>query len=79
MGVNKIMELVQNLPYLEQLKIAEAILHSILERAQKDIPAADTEDARLAVAAEALFKDYVEDEELTIFTNLDGDVFYEQK
>jgi hypothetical protein len=73
------MELVQKLPYLDQLKIAEAILHSILEKEQEGQPSSEIVDVKLAIAAEALYKDYMEDEELTVFTQLDGEAIYEQE
>ncbi|MBN8682506.1 MAG: hypothetical protein J0L99_07630 [Chitinophagales bacterium] len=78
MGVNQILDLVQGLPYLDQLKVAEAILHGILEKEQPGQTVSDTEDAKLMIAAEALYEDYIADEELTIFTQLDGEVVYEQ-
>ena len=72
MGVSQILELVRQLPYVEQLTIAEAILHSILEQ-EKRHPYTDHEDVKLSIAAEALYEDYEKDEELTIFTQLEGD------
>ncbi|MBL7794745.1 MAG: hypothetical protein JNK77_20585 [Saprospiraceae bacterium] len=78
MGVNQILELVKQLPYVEQLTVAEAILHSILQQ-QRGHTYTDEEDARLSIAAEALFSDYEKDEELTVFTQLDGESIYEEK
>ncbi|NUQ23230.1 MAG: hypothetical protein HUU34_04705 [Saprospiraceae bacterium] len=78
MGVHQILALVKQLPFVEQLTVAEAILHSILQQ-QRDHTYADEEDARLSIAAEALFADYEKDEELTAFTQLDGEGIYEEK
>lgn len=79
MGVSQILELVRQLPYEEQLAIAEAILHSDLEQERKYIQPDENLDEQLAIAAEALFEDYAKDEELTIFTQLDGEAFHEEK
>lgn len=73
MGVSQILELVQDLPRIEQLKIAEAILHSILEKEQHEKTSYNIEKDNLSIAAEALLQDYLEDDELTIFTHLDND------
>ncbi len=78
MGVSQILELVQDLPRIEQLKIAEAILHSILEKEQHEKTSYNIGGENLSIAAEVLLQDYLEDDELTIFTQLDGDSIYEE-
>ena len=77
MGVSQILDLVRQLPNNEQLAIAEAILHSLLTQ-EKGNSSSYEPDAKLAIAAEALFEDYAKDEELTIFTQLDGEAFHEE-
>lgn len=71
MGVNQILDLVRQLPYLEQLTIVEAVLRSMLER-EKGSSKFDVSDEKLSIAAEALYEDYERDAELTIFTKIDG-------
>ncbi len=70
MGVNQILDLVKQLPYLEQLTIAEAILRSMLER-EKGSSKFDVSDEKLSIAAEELYEDYEKDAELTVFTGID--------
>ena len=78
MGISQILELVKGLPYVDQLTIAEAILHSVLEQ-EKGLSKVGDDDTKLSIAAEALYEDYKNDEELTIFTQLDGEAIHEEK
>lgn len=78
MGVNQILDLIRQLPYLEQLTIAEAILRSILDR-EKRSSRFDVSDEKLSIAAEALYEDYEKDPELTVFTQIDGEAFHEER
>jgi len=59
---------IQRLPYTKQIYIAEWIIKSIRQRETK---------SQMEIAAEKLYKDYLNDKELTIFTNLDFENFYE--
>jgi hypothetical protein len=59
---------IQRLPFTKQIYIAEWIIKSIRQRETK---------SQMEIAAEKLYKDYLTDKELTIFTNLDFENFYE--
>ncbi len=50
--------------------LMKKILNSIRQQEQKD---------EMKRAAEILYNDYMNDKKLTIFTNLDGESFYESK
>ena len=65
----EIMRNVNRLPLLQQMFIAEQIIHSIRKR----------ERSSLEMAAECLYKDYMTDENLTVFTQLDCENFYETR
>ena len=65
----EIMRNVNRLPLLQQMFIAEQIIHSIRKR----------EQSSLEMAAERLYKDYMTDENLTVFTQLDCENFYETR
>ena len=60
---------VNRLPLSQQMLIAERIIHSIRNREQPS----------LEMAAERLYTDYMTDENLTVFTKLDCEDFYENK
>jgi len=59
---------IQRLPFTKQIYIAEWIIKSIRQRETK---------SQMEIAAEKLYKDYLNDKELTVFTNLDFENFYE--
>jgi len=66
------LEIIRNvncLPLSQQMLIAERIIHSIRKR----------ERPSLETAAERLYADYMADKELTSFTQLDCEDFYEAK
>ena len=63
----EIMRNVNCLPLSQQMLIAERIIHSIRKR----------EQSSLEMAAERLYADNVTDENLTVFTQLDCENFYE--
>jgi len=65
----EIMRDVNRLPLSQQMLIAERIIHSIRKR----------EQTSLETAAEHLFADYMADENLTVFTKLDCEDFYESR
>lgn len=59
---------IQNLPLSKQIYIAEWILRSLRTKETK---------TQMEIAADKLYSDYSEDEELTAFTNIDFENFYE--
>jgi len=59
---------IQRLPFSKQIYIAEWIIKSIRQR--------DTQ-SQMHFAAEKLYADYLNDKELTMFSNLDFENFYE--
>ena len=65
----EIMRNVNRLPLSQQMLIAERIIHSIRKREQSSLEA----------AAERLYADYMTDENLTLFTQLDCENFYEAR
>jgi hypothetical protein len=58
------------LPIYQRMIIVEHIIRSIRHTEQ---------DRTLEIAAERLYDDYTNDKELTIFTQLDGEDFYEPR
>ena len=58
---------VQRLPLSQQLLIAERIIHSMRQSEQLSIEA----------AVDSMYADYMTDENLTAFTQLDCEDFYE--
>jgi hypothetical protein len=60
---------VNHLPMSQQMFIAERIIHSIRKKEQPS----------LEMAAESLYADYVTDENLTAFIQLDCEDFYETR
>ena len=65
----EIISKVNRLPLSQQMLIAERIIHSIRQRKQPSIK----------TAAERLYSDYMNDENLTVFTQLDSEHFYEAR
>jgi len=59
----------KRLPLSQQMLIAERIIHSIRHREQSSMEA----------AAERLYADYMTDKNLTAFTQLDCENFYEAR
>ena len=76
----EILKELKKLPTKERLAIMEAVLHLIREDLQQvEQPVVRVEKKRqLAAAAEALLPDYAPGGDLTIFTALDSEKFYEQ-
>ena len=60
---------VDHLPLPQQMLIAERIIHSIQKK----------EQSSLEMAAECLYADYMTDKNLTVFTQLDCENFYETR
>jgi hypothetical protein len=65
----EIIRSVSRLPLPQQMLIAERIIHSIRKRDHQS----------LEMAAERLYADYMTDENLTVFTQLDCEDFYETR
>ena len=70
MRTKELIREIQRLPIGEQMLLIELTLRSIRESELKK---------KMEKAAEALLDDYRRDKELTIFTNIDFDNFYETR
>ncbi|MGV3538251.1 MAG: hypothetical protein ACO1OQ_00480 [Rufibacter sp.] len=70
MGTTEILREIKRLPVDKRLKIVEQTLKSIRETENK---------SQLEKAADALSSDYASDNELTAFTQLDLEDFYETR
>jgi hypothetical protein len=70
MNTFEILETVNALPTGQRMLIAERIIHSVRNESQK---------ISLIQAAELAVEDYHSDKELTAFTQLDGEDFYETR
>jgi hypothetical protein len=68
METTAILNEIQRLPFSKQIYIAEWIIKSIRQKENK---------SQMEIAADKLYKDYLNDAELTVFTNLDFEHFYE--
>lgn len=78
----EMLEEIKKLTLTEQLALMEAALHLMREELQQcpqHLPTPDEKTARLAAAAQALLPDYATDTELTSFTALDSEDFYEAR
>ena len=71
MTSTKIVEEINRLPLSEKIHIIEIVLKSIRQEAEKT--------PSLAEGAKALLHDYENDKELTAFSSLDGEDFYESR
>ena len=69
MEILEIIRTVNRLPMSQQMLVAERIIHSIRKREQPS----------MKIAAEQLYADYMTDENLTGFTQLDYEDFYEAR
>jgi len=70
MGTSEIITEINKLPVSQRLTLIELTIKKIREEEKKD---------HLKFAAEKLYSDYINDPELTIFSNLDQEDFYEAK
>lgn len=68
METTTIIREIQRLPFAKQIYIAERIIKLIRQRETK---------SQMETAADKLYNDYSNDKELTVFTNLDFENFYE--
>ncbi len=70
MNTTQILFEIDKLPRQTKMFVVEKVLHSIRQQEQKEA---------MKKAAEILYEDYLTDKELTAFTNLDSEGFYESK
>jgi hypothetical protein len=70
MGTSEIILEINKLPISQRLTLIELTIKKIREEEKKD---------QLSFAAEKLYNDYSSDPELTAFSNLDFEDFYEAK
>jgi hypothetical protein len=70
METSAIIHEIDNLPAYKRMFIAEQIIRSIR---------LDNQDRTLEMAADRLYSDYMNDKELTAFTQLDCEDFYEPR
>ena len=68
METSAIIQEIDNLPAYKRMFIVEQIIRSIR---------LNNQDKTLEIAADRLYSDYMNDKELTIFTQLDCEDFYE--
>ena len=81
MTYTEMLETLKQLTLTERLALMEAALHLMREELQQRAqqPATYERTARLAAAAKALLSDYTTETELTSFTALDSEDFYEAR
>lgn len=73
MQATQILKAIRGLSFQEKM----LILEEIFKEMKKDVAPANTETNSIAEAANALLDDYKNDPELTAFSNIDQDEFYE--
>lgn len=69
MSTREIIQSIKQLPFNKRLLVIEKVLLTVQE----------STDAQLEKAAKALLNDYKKDKNLTAFTNLDFENFYEAR
>ena len=70
MRTNQILQEIERLPIQQRIWVIEKTLKSIREKENRK---------KMELAAEELFEDYQKDYELTVFTDLDLENFYETR
>jgi hypothetical protein len=75
MTKTEILQALKQMTNAERLTIAKAALRLMREDWQSLTPA--EKEQQLAMSAELVFLDYLPGSELTVFTELDGEDFYE--
>jgi len=70
MRTNEILKEIKRLPVKKRIFVIEKAIHSIREQEEKD---------QINKAVDALYADYKNDKELTAFTNIDFEDFYETR
>ncbi|OQX27986.1 MAG: hypothetical protein BWK80_02490 [Desulfobacteraceae bacterium IS3] len=79
MQQTEILNEIIRLPLSERIAIIESALISVRKELNvTDMPQKNIRQ-QMSEAAEALYRDYLENEELTAFTALDGEEFYEKR
>ena len=70
MKTEEILREIRRLPVKKRIYVIEKAIHSIREQEEKD---------QMTKAVDTLYSDYKNDKELTAFTNIDFEDFYETK
>ena len=70
MRTTEILKEIQRLPLQKKIYVIEKTIHSIRTH---------VDSTQMSKAADALLIDYISDKELTVFTNLDYEDFYEAR
>ena len=70
MRTNELIKEIQRLPISKRIYVVEKTIHLIRKQEDKE---------HLMKAADALLDDYITDKDLTAFTNLDFENFYEAR
>jgi hypothetical protein len=70
MKTEEILREIKRLPVKKRIYVIEKAIHSIREQEEKD---------QMTKAVDTLYSDYKNDKELTAFTNIDFEDFYETK
>ena len=70
MGTSEIISEINKLPVSQRLTLIELTIKKIREEEKKE---------RMSAAADELYDDYLNDPELTVFSSLDIEDFYEAK
>ncbi|NQW31005.1 MAG: hypothetical protein HQ472_10900 [Ignavibacteria bacterium] len=70
MQTKELIQEIQNLPLTKRFYVVEEIIKSIKKEEIQN---------QMGLAAKELYQDYVADKELTVFTGIDFDSFYESK
>ena len=70
MRTNEILKEIKRLPIRKRIYLIEKAIRSIREQEEKD---------QMEKTVDSLYKDYENDKELTAFTNLDFEDFYEAR
>ena len=70
MKSEEIIKEINRLPLRKRIYVIEKAIHSIREQEEKE---------QMSKAVDSLYSDYKNDKELTVFTNIDFEYFYETK
>lgn len=70
MKSEEIIKEINRLPLRKRIYVIEKAIHSIREQEDKE---------QMSKAVDSLYSDYENDKELTVFTNIDFEDFYETK
>ncbi len=70
MKTKELIKEIQKLPVRKRIYVIERSMHMIRKQ---------EEESQMKKAADELYEDYLSDKELTVFTNLDFENFYETR